>query len=84
MTDGKQTFTPDQLGIWEFTVSGRVDYFKTWRARSGTSEGAWRGPAGRIRRRLSHDRACYPTLGPPDITEELIRFKNALQKPDGL
>ena len=22
-------FIPDQLGIWEFTVSGRVDYFKT-------------------------------------------------------
>ena len=75
-------FIPDQLGIWEFTVSGRVDYFDTWRRdlarrkeHGEDLQGAFAEGCRMIERVIK--------LGPPDVTEELIRFKNALQKPEG-
>ena len=76
------TFTPDQLGIWEFTVSGRVDYFGTWlrdlvRRKEHGEDLRGEFAEGRriIERVIQH--------GPPHITEELTNFKNALQTPDG-
>ena len=75
-------FTPDQLGIWEFTVSGRVDYFDTWRRdltrrkeHGEDLQGAFAEGCRMIERIIK--------LGLPVVTEELIRFKNALQKPEG-
>ena len=75
-------FIPDQLGIWEFTVSGRVDYFKTWHRdlvrRNDHGEdlqGEFAEGCRMIERVIRH--------GSPDGIEELIRFKNALQNPDG-
>ena len=75
-------FIPDQLGIWEFTVSGRVDYFDTWRRdlarrkeHGEDLQGAFAEGCRMIERVIK--------LGIPDITEELIKFKNVLQKPEG-
>ena len=75
-------FVPDQLGIWEFTVSGRVDYFDTWRRdlarrkeHGEDLQGAFAEGCRMIERVIK--------LGVPDITEELIRFKNTVQKPEG-
>lgn len=76
------SFTPDRLGVWEYTVSGGVDRFQTWlrdlKKRSAASDD--------LHRELAEGQRLIETVllkAPPQATEQLRQFHASLIGPDG-
>ena len=79
----RATFTADRLGLWQYTVTGRVDAFGTWLRDLGRREQAGEplqpelASGGRIVAAAAH-------AAPPAAAQEIERFAQRLKGPDGL
>jgi starch synthase (maltosyl-transferring) len=75
-------FTPDRLGIWEYTIRGGVDHFRTWlrdlkqRCEAGDE---FRGELAEGQQLIENVLAHTP----PQAVEQLRRIQVSLSGPDG-